>query len=477
MRLLLILFLVQCSFLSAQFNVQGKVLDEFELPIGFVNITVFDMDNKKTIYNASTKEDGTYVLKDMPAGIYNIEFYSFGFEVKNIKQFNLAKNQTLHITMKTQDVEILDDMVVQAKKPIITQTAEKLMIDISQSNMVNVSLNDVMKRIPGMLVTNDGISYAGRSDIRLLINGKTTEYMDMQTLLKDFPADQISKVELIEQPGAEFEASGSGPIVNIILTKNAKIGSYGSVKTWGGEDDGLEFGASASIANYRNKLNWQTNIGYASPTWKEFLKIKRRVGDAIYDQLTIEPYNPQTSYVGGNVDYYISANHSIGIGTRYSFTDSDRVSNSNTHVISLHDTKHLISENYFERKTKNYNLNPYYEYQDQNNKIIFDLNFIRYNRDNTNYIFSKNDLEVFDNRKYNQDADIHIQTYKADYIKEFNDHYTFRFGSKYKDIAIENNLISSVQEVGSTDYIIEPINSNRFLIDQHILSFYGKTEC
>ena len=121
--------------------------------------------------------------------------------------------------------------------------------------MINTNLQDVMRKIPGVLVTNNGISIAGNRGVRILINGKTTAYMDVETLLRDFPADNIAKIEVIEQPGAEYEASGSAAVINIILKKNIKLGTHGSVNSWIGEDQGFEWGSGFSIASYKNKLN------------------------------------------------------------------------------------------------------------------------------------------------------------------------------------------------------------------------------
>ena len=80
---------------------------------------------------------------------------------------------------------------------MIRQTAEKLIVDLEKSEMINTNLQDVMRKIPGVLVTNNGISIAGNRGVRILINGKTTEYMDVETLLRDFPADNISKIEVV----------------------------------------------------------------------------------------------------------------------------------------------------------------------------------------------------------------------------------------------------------------------------------------
>ena len=137
--------------------------------------------------------------------------------------------------------------------------------------MINTNLQDVMRKVPGVLVTNNGISIAGKGGVTILINSKTTEYMDVETLLRDFPADNISKIEVIEQPGAEYQASGSGAIINIILKKNVRLATHGSTNAWVGEDEGLEYGTGFSIASYKNKLNWQTSINYARPTFREDL--------------------------------------------------------------------------------------------------------------------------------------------------------------------------------------------------------------
>ena len=141
-----------------------------------------------------------------------------GFKTQNIDEFTLNENKTFNITLK-EESQTLNEVVIKSKRPIIKQTAEKLIVDLENSEMINTNLQDVMRKVPGVLVTNNGISIAGNSGVRILINGKTTEYMDVDTLLRDFPADNIAKIEVVEQPGAEYEASGSGAIINIILKK------------------------------------------------------------------------------------------------------------------------------------------------------------------------------------------------------------------------------------------------------------------
>ena len=140
-------------------------------------------------------------------------------------EFLLQEDRNVDFVLR-EDVHQLNEVVVKSKRPIIRQTAEKLIVDIENSTMINTNLQDVMRKVPGVIVTNNGISIAGNKGVRILINGKTTEYMDVQTLLRDYPADNIAKIEVIEQPGAEYEAAGTGAIIDIILKKNVRFGTH-----------------------------------------------------------------------------------------------------------------------------------------------------------------------------------------------------------------------------------------------------------
>ena len=116
------------------------------------------------------------------------------------------------------------------KLPLLEQKADKLIVNVEDNNTnTSGSLLDVMKKVPGMIVVQDRLSMAGAGTPTILLNGKSTQYMDVQALLRDMPGDNIKKVEIIHQPGAEYEAAGSGPIITIILKKNSLFGTNGSI--------------------------------------------------------------------------------------------------------------------------------------------------------------------------------------------------------------------------------------------------------
>ena len=456
----------------SQHKISGKIVDEQNNPLPFANIVLYEIGKETNPQGTVSNDKGMYSFDKIAAGKYKIEVSMLGFETYKIKEFDFNSDKTFNITLK-EESQTLNEVVVKSKRPVIKQTAEKLIVDLEKSEMINTNLQDVMRKIPGVLVTNNGISIAGNRGVRILINGKTTEYMDVETLLRDFPADNISKIEVVEQPGAEYEASGSGAIINIILKKNVKLGTHGSTNVWVGEDEGFEYGTGFSLASYKNKLNWQTSASFSQPTWREDLFLKRTVVDTIYDQVTKEPYDPTNFRISGSVDYYINDKNSIGIGGRFSSRNSTRTVDNITNIIKPNVTELLLTNNDFDRDRKTYNINPYYEYKSDTDRLLIDFNYVDFTNNSTNTLFDTPlSGKTFTDRKYNQDGTYNIKTYRVDYTKTFSDNFKLSAGSRFADVKTDNDLGSFIEKNNSFNKVEE--ESSRFVVDETIFAVYSK---
>lgn len=473
LKLLSICLFIYTNISYAQYSISGTVTDAQKEALPFVNIILYEKGKESTPKGVVSDDNGSYSFNNLKKGTYKIEVSMLGFTKETIQFFDLTSNKTFNLILKEQN-QSLDEVVVKSKRPVIKQTAEKLVLNLENSELLSNNLQDVVKSIPGVIVTNNGISFAGRSDIRILINGKTTDYMDTDALLRDLPADNIAKVEFIEQPGAEFDAEGSGPIINIILKKNVRIGMHGNVGVWVGEDEGFEYGTSASIANYKNKLNWQLNAGYSSPTWRNDLFIEREVQETTYDQATREPYSPKNIWTGGSLDYYLNDKISVGFNTRYRNTVSDRVATARTTVTTPTTVENIFSDNTFERDRNTFNLNPYFEYKTEKDKFIVDFNYIDFQDGNMNTIYPvAGNTNDFAEQRYFQNGEFTIKTTKVDYTKNLSDKVKLSVGSKYSDIDTDSDLkLFVANNVG--DFEFQSGGSNRFLIDENIFAVYSK---
>ncbi|QHI35684.1 hypothetical protein IMCC3317_10310 [Kordia antarctica] len=470
-----ILLLTSFSML-AQSTITGNILDETKQHLSFVNVVLYESENETPLKAVIVEDNGTYIFKNVKNGSYIVEASLFGYKTQRsiVLKIDSTKNVTFDFIMKEDIPENLGEVVVVAKKPVITQTAEKLVVNLENSEMVNSNVRDVIKKIPGMLVTNGNLSYAGQSNIRILINGKQTNYMDMQTLLREMPADNIAKIELVQQPGAEYDADGSGALINIILKKNVKLGTYGTLKSTVGYVDGFTFRKSASIASFKDKINWQASASYSRGSWREDLQIVRKVGNETYDQFSRSPFDPNTLRLSAGIDYYLHKKHTTGISVQRTGSSSNRITDNVTNITSNGNMESLETDNKFERDWTLYVINPYYEYDDEVNKVTLDFNYVDYNSTNENNLFQVGQSSVaYDNQRYFQDAAYKIYTYQADYKRQLGKKATLSAGFKFSDVDSDSDLKSLVQN-SSGEYVNNSNQTNRFLIDENIMAAYAK---
>ncbi|WP_074407419.1 TonB-dependent receptor domain-containing protein [Aquimarina megaterium] len=473
-----LVFFLGILFSNAQNTILGTVTENTNSPLEFANIILHSSDISNSLTGAVSDNNGSYIFENVPAGNYWVEISILGFKTQKSEPFLLSKESVRKVVnfVLEEETQTLNEVVITSSRPVIRQTAEKLIVDLEKSEMVNSNLQDVMKKLPGVIVTNGKLSYGGQRNIRILINGKTTDYMDIASLLRDMPADNIAKIELVQQPGAQLDAEGSGPLINIILMKNVKLGTHGNIKLNTGYNNEFNYGASASLASYKNKLNWQMSTGYQKSTSREDLFLKRQVNNQIYDQATISPYDPTPFRVSGGLDYYINNHHSIGISARGIQTNSNRVASNNTSIIENDISNTLITAYNYDRERTIFSINPYYEFDTDNNTLVLDFNYINYKNKNIDNLYQVGQSSIlYDNQRYFQDGNYEIFTYKGDYKRSFNDVFNVMVGAKYSVVDTDSDLRSFTED-SNQGFVLDIDQSNRFLVDENIIALYSKLD-
>lgn len=455
---------------KAQHTISGKVLSNTNEEIPFANVILYDASSQQLVKGAISTENGSYTLENVIKGAYYIEVSTLGFKNKKTPLFQISYEDLKRDFILDHDS--LDEVVIISRRPIIRQTSEKLTIDFQKTELINTNLRDVMKKIPGVTITNNNLSYAGRSNIRILIDGKNTDYLDVSSLMREIPANNISKVELINQPGAEYDAEGSGPLINIVLKKNAKLGTNGSIQTTTAYTNDFNYGTNASFSQYKNDLNFQASVGFSESSWREDLLIKRKVENERFKQSSITPENilSYTSSIG--INYDINEKNRIGVSGRGLYSISNRNTENLTTVTSQSSSDRLLTDNLFDSDRVNFNINPYYELNSGNNKLIVAFNYVNYTDTNENSLIQVEESTIdYLNRKYLQDVSYDILTYKADYGNN-SDNINWGVGSKFTDVSSQSNLQSFIEN-SEGGFIENQDQSNNFTLNESIFALYG----
>lgn len=162
------------------------------------------------------------------------------------------------------DTRNLEELVVTADSPLVKVSGNQLTYDVEQDPSASgQSVLDMLRKVPMVSVDGqDNITLKGGSDFKIYVNGRPDPMLSQNasTILKAMPATAISKVEVIADPGAKYDAEGTAGIINIVTERRQRDAGYnGSANIAISNRDIM---AGAFGAAKWNRLTLNANINY-----------------------------------------------------------------------------------------------------------------------------------------------------------------------------------------------------------------------
>ena len=234
--------------------------------IDFATISLKKSNDTTVVYGGTSKLDGTFELKNIPYGTYQLLVSSVGFEPKIIKNV-IVKEELIQlgIVSLSSKSKALKNVIVKGEKADIEIGIDKKTFNVDKNiTTAGGTAADVLRNIPSVNVDMDGNpSLRGKENVTLLVDGKPSAMFgnDAATALATIPAASIESIEVITNPSSKYEAQGMNGIINIIMKKDRKAGFNGLV--------------NAGIAE-PFRLNAGVNLNYKKGSWNVFLNANGR---------------------------------------------------------------------------------------------------------------------------------------------------------------------------------------------------------
>lgn len=155
----------------------------------------------------------------------------------------------------------LEELVVEGVRPIVTTDGATTVYNVDEDpSSSGVTLLDMLRKVPMISVDGeDKILLKGESNFKILVNGKEDPSLSANAsrLFKMMPANAVSKIEVITEPGAKYDAEGTGGIINLITIRNKSTdgvsgglsGYFTNRMTGGSANTTAKFGSMALSAN------------------------------------------------------------------------------------------------------------------------------------------------------------------------------------------------------------------------------------
>ncbi|MEJ5993127.1 outer membrane beta-barrel protein [Pedobacter sp. Du54] len=223
--------LILCTCVCyCQIKVSGKLKDSLGKAVPSASISI----GKETAILFSTQSDkeGAFYFSGLKAANYLFKISAIGFKPQKFKiQLTRDTNLIIQVDDETKELEGIE---VQFKRSLIeTHTDRRIFNAEGSAAATGADVLEMLGKIPGVQVKNNIVSLSGKGAAGIMVDGRQISLSgdDLAEYLKSLSAATISKVEMISNPPAGFDAQGSSGIINIILKKNSDEGFKSAVNT------------------------------------------------------------------------------------------------------------------------------------------------------------------------------------------------------------------------------------------------------
>ncbi|MEA4980825.1 MAG: outer membrane beta-barrel family protein [Petrimonas sp.] len=359
MKLLSVILLSIIPSVLQSRDIEGSVVDAEGQPFGFVNAVLYTNDSVY-ISGCVTDSSGYFRFQNLPDGSYILKISFLGYNDK-FRDFNIDGNSIkLEPIVLTESTIELDTVTVTARRPVYQLEGGGLKVNVANSILQNETKPiDVLRKIPGMTLTQGELQVFGFGAPVIYINGKKAQSFDE---VERLGVKDIQSVTLLTNPGAAYDASGS-PVL-LIVTKN--------------KDNGLMFQLDGDI--YKgNRINHTegVNMSYQRDGLTLFgsYRFMDKQTESYENMIsgirsdTVWNYNSRenqyaddkkNSYQAG-INYNLNPNHSLGM--QYDGISKDginEISGTSEATANNEPYENLDIQSKIDQHIKNHHLNLFY---------------------------------------------------------------------------------------------------------------------
>lgn len=492
-KLALTIWLTVCAFTCFSQNL-GSIsgfISNNRSPVEFANIYLTIVtDSTKIIAATSSDSTGHFIIQNLPDGNYLLNIRLLGTRPKRLPVGVMPSMRDVNLNeiQVEADAVLLEGIQITELRNIIQKTEDGFVVNTADNiTQIGGTASDLLKNLPGIIVSGDGeILLRGKTPLTL-INGRTSGIsgIDRSARLDQLPAGIIERIEIINNPSAKYDADAEGGIINIVLKANDVAGTNGAFAVGAGLAERYRLNASMLLNHKAN--NW--NFGIAYDNW--YTTRTRSVrGDRLNFDLPEEYFLTQRRFderlilyqnAKANIDYTQDENSRLNFEALWAFPGED---NNET------------LQNYFEtsenqptgrnrrhsneiRRSHALELSVNYvkQYRGHDHSLHVNLSNTfgndQENTDITTDMLDEQDIALSNSlQRTHTYQKTNLTNFSVDYKKSLSLKGTVEAG--YKAILRYLNADFGRENQINNEFIIDPVNTNIFAFSEQIHAVYSQ---
>ena len=231
-------------------NIKTTVLDSLtKEPVPFASVYVIPVKDTTITNFTLTNAEGEATLEEVPYGNYVFHIEMMGYKPVIRARYFRQEEVDLGTVLLQQDEQFIQAATItDVGNPVVVK---KDTVEFNASSFrvgANAMLKDLLKRMPGMEITDDGkVKFNGEEIDKLTVGGRTFFFNDQSAALNNLPAAVVDKIRVIDRESEETRASGiedgnREKVLDVALKKEYEKGWFGNVGLKGGTTLGKKDG-------------------------------------------------------------------------------------------------------------------------------------------------------------------------------------------------------------------------------------------
>ncbi|SEQ20490.1 TonB-dependent receptor domain-containing protein [Neolewinella agarilytica] len=456
-------------------------------PLSFANVSIYD-SNQKLIKGTSSDLDGRYEIRDLAAGTYRLEASFLGYA---------AQSQQITLTDDKEPMELpaialseggndLEEITVTAERAVMELGLDRKVFNVEKSiAAAGGNGEDLLREIPSITVDLEGnVSLRGSEGVRFLINGKPSALTQQEGFLQTLTASNIERIEVLTNPGAQFDPEGTAGLVNIVLKQKREDGFNATVNLNAGT--GNKFDGSVDLNWRKGRFNSTLGVNgrYDERYFRGFREQSATFADTSYSRYFTFDGLRQSQRQGFNLgtEYELSKRGSLALSGSYRWGEGESTNLRTTDFFNdAGELERTSFRNEAEPQTdNNYEVRMDYQttFAKPGRSLSASLQMSESSREEVEnyeeFIFSDTGLDLGGNRQNSPSVNGSKQYLgQIDYSQQIGEDFKLEAGWRSTLQRLDNVADFNVFDEDLGAFYKVDSNSNRFLYDEDVHAVYA----
>ena len=371
---------VECTHKTDR-HLTGTIIDEQGVPVAYANVAILNPADSTLLSGGVSNESGYFAIPyEQERVLARISYVGY----KTI--YRMCDKPEVGTIRMRPDNYTLNGVEIQGERPKVVLQGNSLMINVEGTVMERMgTAEDVLTRVPMIAKRGEGFEILGKGTPLIYLNNR--KLTDLQEL-RNVQSDMIRSVEVIQNPGARYDASVNAVI--IIRTKRAAGDGLGvEISSWSRCGRGYANNERINLTYRAGGLELFANLFGAYNRRKSCGEFEQTIfADTLWVINNKQKNNVRNPFLEGRFgfNYQINDNHSFGgfyqntydyVKTRSEYDDDlladgvpyDRLQNSSVKR---------------DKNTPNHQVNLYYTGKVGQLSINFNADYTSRKQQNTN---------------------------------------------------------------------------------------------